>query len=315
MHIGLLIGPGQSNEWMVPNTEGGPTKTTFGRPMLDPAGLRSLWPRISSRLGRAGISALIINRAVGGTGMCAYWAGYCRAWFSGIVVNTGSYCLHGGHLWKVADGNLDNTQPFGTSVVSPSETPGADRIQWSDLGVAVAEDVAGGVYLRSSTRFDPNGALSGLRLAGDALVGMDRKFALISIGQGDKTAAVTRDQYFSAYEQTVLYWLEAGYEVLAGLTVIGRTAGTPEWFRDVADPAWEAVCARFASERRVHAGVNLYRHFAADSRDVFGTNISVATAPTVGLLDDLLHMNSPAYDSAADAWATRIAEVCGRRKF
>lgn len=311
MRITVVIAPGQSNEQGVAGTEGGSSRTNYGRPILDASGNRSMWPRVSSRLGRAGILASFQNRARGSTGMASYWIGSCRDWVSGMFVNTGSYVLSGGNIWKCAAANTSNNDPYGLSTASPSASVGADNVQWQDLGAPTAEDVAGAIYTRGSARFDPNGALGAALTSANALAPVDRRFALISIGQSDKTAGMTVQQYRAAYEQAVRFWLDSGFEVLAGMTVIGRTSGMSEWMRDVGDPAWQSICQQFGGVRGFHAGVNLYRHFASDKANPFSTNINFAESPAIGLISDQLHMNSAAYDSAADAWSQRIGVICG----
>jgi hypothetical protein len=240
--------------------------------------------------------------------MTGYWTGACRTWVSGIFAQTGLHVLHGGKVWKCADGNTANSNPWGTSTVAPSAVVGADNVQWQDLGAPTAEDTAGRIYPRTSARFDPNGALALSRNRVLALPNVQRRFAVISIA--DQSSGATLAEYQEAYTQQARYFLEAGIEVLAGVTVTGTTAGRAEWMRDVADPAWQNVCSALAGVPGFHVGVNMFRHFATNQSDLVGSNLQVATSPTLGLQPDQLHMNSAAYDSAARAWGNRIVAVC-----
>lgn len=307
MRIAIVTGSCQSNEQGVTGTEYGASRTTYGTPMLDLGTTRSMWPMVSEICGRAGIGAEIINLAVGSTGMTGYWTGACRTWVSSIFAQTGLYVLSGGKIWKCTDGNTTNSNPWGTSTVTPSASVGVDNVQWSDLGTPTAEDTAGRIYPRTSPRFDPNGALALSRSRVLALPGVARRFAIISIA--DQSSGATLAEYQEAYTQQARYFLEAGIEVLAGLTVTGTTAGRAEWMRDVADPAWQNVCSALSGVSGFHVGVNLFRHFATTS-DLVASNLQVATSPTLGLQSDQLHMNSAAYNSAARAWGDRIVAVC-----
>lgn len=313
MRVAIVIRPGQSGEEGVAGTEWGQTRAGFGYPMVDRPGVRSMWPMTSELCGRAGISTLILNRAVGSTGMCNYWIGNARNHVNGMFVNLGSYAIYAGKLWKVIDPNTTNNDVYGTSTVAPSAVVGADNIQWQDMGAVTAEDVNGAIYTRTSSRFDPNGAMAGGRDAVLAAKNVDRRFALGSIGQGDKTTGMTLAQYQAAYEQFVRYDLEAGIEVIAGLTLIGRTAGLPEWMRDVGDPAWQNICSRFAGTRGFHVGANLYRELGG--ADPYTSNLVAATAPTPGLLPDNLHPNSAAYDLGAACQARAIIRSCSEAGF
>lgn len=311
MRVAIGIGPAQSNEAGVPGTAFGQSRTSYGYPMLDPTGVRSMWPLVSELCGRAGILTLILNRAVGSTGLCNYWVGNVRNWAAGLFVQQGSYVISGGKLWKVIDANASNSDVYGTSTVAPSLVAGADNVLWAELGATTSEDVNGAIYPRTSSRFDPNGAMAASRDAILAAKNVDRRFMLISIGQGDKTAGMSLAQYQSGYEQAVRFALDAGVEVLAGLTVIGRTDGLPEWMRDVGDPAWQSICSMFAGTRGFHIGANLYRELASDPVDPYNTNVLVAAPPAKGLMPDKLHMESPLYDLASDCEAMSIIRACG----
>lgn len=310
MRVAIGIGPAQSNEAGVPGTAFGQSRTSYGYPMLDPTGVRSMWPLVSELCGRTGILSLILNRAVGSTGLCNYWVGNVRTWAAGLFVQQGSYVISGGKLWKVIDANVSNSDVYGTSTVAPSLAAGADNVLWADLGATTSEDVNGAIYPRTSSRFDPNGAMAASRDAILAAKNVDRRFMLISIGQGDKTAGMSLAQYQGGYEQAVRFALDAGIEVLAGLTVIGRTAGLPEWMRDVGDPAWQGVCNKYAGTRGFHVGANLYRELASNPDDAYNTNVAVGAPPVIGLLPDLLHMDSPLFNLAAECQADAIVRAC-----
>lgn len=300
----IAVGPGQSNEvgsglWRSFNTE-------YGYPLIDPvapngAASRSWWPLLSDLLGQRGVWTDVVNTAVGSTSATSSWCGHVRAWESGLAVGRGSYVLSDGGLWKC-------NYPAGTagnSTVAPtgtSPTTGADSVPWVYIGIPEVHEVDGYVFKDGDSRFDPNGyfAAAEAQVAGRS-VDYDEKWAIISIGQGDKTMNAPRVKYAQALINATEFWLSRGFKVALGFTCYGATTGLEAWYQSDLIPGWQDALDHFEGNPDVIPGANL--------RTALGVLPVQPNEGIPGLKGDQLHMNDYAYALASKAW--RDALVAG----
>lgn len=283
---------GQSNE--VGSAPAGYLDRTggVGAPLVDPikpnGSLGSMWPRLSSLMGKRGHWLNVYNSAVGGTSLADNWVGRCRSYVVSMLVVNGSYVLDSGTLYKA----VGTVGAVYTLNVAPSAGIGTSGLtSWTNLGAAGAGDTDGAVYAEGSARFDPSGYFAGILAGTQNTPGYDEKHIIVSIGQTDKTLSTSATQYAAAIVATSNYFTSRGYVVWVGFTCYGATAGLDAWYTSDLLPGRMSALATLGNT--VNVGANL--------REALGV-LAVSPASGIGLQADSLHMNAAAYSLAADMW-------------
>ena len=297
-----VVGPGQSNEvgsglWLSSNSD-------YGYPLSDPvapngAASRSMWPLLSDKLGQRGVWADFLNTAKGSTSATSSWCGHIRTWATNLAVGRGSYVLSDGALWRA---NLAEAVVV-TSTVAPTGTANvttSDTIPWVYVGAPLGYEVNGYVMKDGDRGFDPNGYFAAAVAAAAARgTGYTEKWALISIGQGDRTMNAPRAAYKQALINATQFWLTRGFRVALGFTCYAGTAGAEAWYQSDLLPGYADALAFFAGNANVAAGANL--------RTALGVLPVTPNAGIPGLKSDQLHMNDEAYALASAAWDSALA--------
>jgi hypothetical protein len=321
----LYWAAGQSNEGGAGNTPGivGP----LGVPDRDAQNLtasRSIKTGLAKRLAARGKTALWGNSAMGSTGIADAWVGRIRNWANNSNILGGSYVLNAGTVWKCT-----NAAGFSAlSTIAPAAGTGADTITWTSLGAPTAEDtsvLAGtGIYPATSARFDPNSLLATAEArAALAVSSTTERVAMISIGQGDRYAGVSRAAYADAIQKVAAYHLaRSATKVLICMTVRSAVisdystyngGGAANADNDTSDhwydrhllPGRADALAVLSNNPRVFAGWDWATGIGPVTGQTSPTAIGVKTS------DGLVHMTDATYESLAVPLADAALQACG----
>ena len=267
-------------------------------PMVDPVkpngGRRSWWPRMATRLAQQGVSFRVWNSAVGATSLARSWVGQVAPWRNKDLICKGSLIIFEDRLWKC----VAAPAPVAPSTAPPRAADSEEGVHWIDLGPRPMSHIPNYVTREGDLGFDPNGYLSsaydGFRQASSD----ERKIAIISIGQGDKTFAVRKVYYEAALASVAQYFTRRGVVAVVGFTSPIATPGGRTWFARELQPGWREFLDRHRGDPMVVAG--------ADLTAVFRGELPVMPASGPGLQGDLVHMNDEAYEVASAAWADAL---------
>ncbi len=287
---------GQSNE-MGAGPAGSKSRTSgVAAPYID-ASQRSWWASCIETVARKGVWLDVVNTAVASTALTDSWVGRCRLWGSGLIVTRGSYLLSSGGIWRCAlaagTAAASTTQPTGTA-----DTTGADAVPWIYLGIPTSADVDGGVYPRTSARYDPNGYIAAA-LAGLAnRPGYDVRGVYLSIGQGDHTVSATRAQYATAMQQVAAQISSLGYVCWLGVTC--GMSGVDAPTIAARDATMTGVIQAGQRDALVALAGNSLVRAGADLRAALGVPSATATDTALNSVNntDYLHLTSASYDQA-----------------
>jgi hypothetical protein len=322
---------GQSNEWGAGTSPS--AGSNYGCIQYDPlpgvtgrgGGVQSMWPYLGALLGRRGVWGEFWNAAQGSTSIVHNWAGIAKTWTNGMSISTpGTYVLPGnGYVYKAlpspnltgAGGAAAGTATpstktnvlVATSTVAPSGTTvggtetGSDNILWQNMRAVTAADVADHVYTVGDALFDPVGyladSLSTIKSATGTgpKPGYDVGYALVSIGQGDKSLATVRAIFAAGYKAVTDYFLANGIKVALGFTCRATTSGADDWYNNQLVPGVEDAIASYANNANVVRGANLFSALGALTnvtyKDQRGLNAS-----------DSVHMTNVTIPEGSEAW-------------
>ena len=304
----LYWGAGQSNENGSGNTQG--ITGDLGVPFKD-IGTRSIMPGINALLAKRKIAVLWSPTAYGSTSAAESWCGRVRNWVSGLMINSGSYVIYSGNLYKCT-----NALAFtASSTAAPAVGTGADTITWAMVGAVTAEDTAvaagTGVYPSTSSRWDPNGLIAAAVNKSALATGkVDAKIAMISAGQQDRTVGSKATTYSDALQKLATYHAANGADlVLLGMTVRGsdttnlssangggsaNAANTSQdsWYDAELLPGYASALAATSSNPKIKPGWNWATGIGA---------LADSTSPaTIGVKStDHVHMTDATYETKA----------------
>lgn len=251
-----------------------------------------------------------------------------------ITTNTITIVNAGGAVLNLTSAVTSSTLTLGTA--------------WTYMGAARVQDVAGYIYPYTDAYFDPNGMLGTLStgansqpLACGAMYAFNtygasynERWAIISIGQGDKTMGDTLLEYRTALQNVIDYYLHNNIKVLLGFTNYGTSAGMDAWMTSnstagplsantggfwvagtycTANPAtdtgagvggWYAALQNYSGNLNVATGANL-RYALGVLPSVSGSGRGIP-----GIQSDFsVHMNDAAYNLASIAWRNAIVSA------
>ena len=316
------------------------TGSTVGTSTVSPSGAADLIANEVSLpgtwSGTSGTNILTYSTTIPGTaavGMGVSGAAGIQAGsrIGAITTNTITLVSQGGAVLNLTSGVTTATLTIGNA--------------WTYMGAARGQDVAGYIYPYTDAYFDPNGMLGTLSTGANAQPqacgalyafntygsGYNEKWALISIGQGDKTMGDTQLEYRTALQNVIDYYLHNNVKVLLGFTNYGTSVGLDAWMTSnpsagpsssntggywvsgtycTANPAtdtapgvggWYAALQNYSGNSNVAAGANL-RYALGVLPSVSGSGKGIP-----GIQSDFsVHMNDAAYTLASTAWRNAI---------